>query len=973
MARLARILHSSVAAICIAATLAPGGGLAQGVQAARSGQALEVRVGQAADYSRIEFHWAGGARAASRREGQVLTLRFNRNAAADLSLLKTFPPRWLKSAEARRTGGSLEVVLTLADDADARVGQVDGATFVNLFEAKPAAAAPAAVAAPQIVGKVQVAARVEGSQASLDLDWPEAVAGAVFRRGDTVWAVFDAAADVDLSRLPKATPQFTAVTVLKGPSWTAVRIRSPAAVPLSASGEGSRWSILLGEGPEAERSLVGLGRDREAETPGLSAAVAGATRAIRIEDPEVGDDFIAVTALSPSKGLEERRRFAELDFLPTAHGLVVEPRVQDLAVRVDGDIVRIGRPRGLALSSPTAVSGSIALADGPRPAEHPALVDFERWSALGEEGFYHRYDALTDAALAEALADENTSGPPQVQARMALARFLIGSELAHEAIGVLNLLARNREQMLSDPEFRGLRGAARVMVGRYEEAAIDLASPTLAGDPAAALWRGYIAVKTEQWTDARRAFAQGYPALAMNAPVWRVRFARADAEAAINTGELEVARSQLRFAERANANDEENLATSLMRARLYQAEGEIDRALEIFDLVARAPRPDLATEASLYATKARLDAGKIQPAEAVTIFDALRFRWRGDSVELKTIRYLGDLYLGLGRYREALAVLRSGSQLGGSTPEGVALQAKLTNAFRELFLDGKADGMQPIQAVGLFEDFRELTPIGADGDRMVRMMVVRLVNIDLLDPAAEMLEHQVQNRLNGVAKAEVATDLARIYLMDRQAEKALQAIDASRTTPLPNRLNSERRLLAGRALNELGRYDAAEEMISLEQTSEADDLRAEIAWRRRDWAVAGPAYERRLGERWKNEAKLTADEEARLLRSAISFSLAGDAAAVARLRERFSRYVEEARSPDALRIALAGIEDARLTPTDMRRVMNEGDTFAGWVNRTKQQFRERAGPVRQTAAGPAPTPTPAPRATPAQPPAAGRG
>ena len=37
---------------------------------------------------------------------------------------------------------------------------------------------------------------------------------------------------------------------------------------------------------------------------------------------------------------------------------------------------------------------------------------------------------------------------------MAMARFLVGSELSYEAIGLLNALAREHPEMLDDPEFR---------------------------------------------------------------------------------------------------------------------------------------------------------------------------------------------------------------------------------------------------------------------------------------------------------------------------------------------------------------------------------------------------------------------------------------------------------------------------------------------------------------------------------------
>ena len=84
--------------------------------------------------------------------------------------------------------------------------------------------------------------------------------------------------------------------------------------------------------------------------------------------------------------------------------------------------------------------------------------------------------------------------------------------------------------------------------------------------------------------------------------------------------------------------------------------------------------------------------------------------------------------------------------------------------------------MPPIEALGLFYDFRELTPIGRRGDEMIRRLADRLVSVDLLDQAAELLQHQVDHRLQGGARAQVATRLAVVYLMNRKPDRALATL-----------------------------------------------------------------------------------------------------------------------------------------------------------------------------------------------------
>ncbi|MBP8248366.1 MAG: endoglucanase, partial [Phenylobacterium sp.] len=326
-----------------------------------------------------------------------------------------------------------------------------------------------------------------------------------------------------------------------------------------------------------------------------------------------------------------------------------------------------------------------------------------------------------------------------------------------------------------------------------------------------------------------------------------------------------------------------------------------------------------------------------------------------------------QLYLDQGRYREALEALRSAGKRLPDLPEALQLQNDLAGAFRGLFLSGVADGLEPIQALALFYDFKELTPLGADGDQMVRKLVRRLVDVDLLDQAADLLKYQANNRLDGVPRAQVATDLAVIYLMDRKPEQALQAINSSRTTILPTSLNVERRLVEARALMNLGRLDAALEVIERDTSREGADLRAEVVWKKKDWAGAGILFEKSLADRWKYPGPLAAEEEGKLLRAGVAYSLAGDDGALSRLRERYQSFADQARNPDALRVALSGVQEGRLGVADFGRISADNEAFAGWVAKMKVRFRDRPAPVGlRTAATPTPAKTAAAAAAPSK-------
>ena len=572
------------------------------------------------------------------------------------------------------------------------------------------------------------------------------------------------------------------------------------------------------------------------------------------------------------------------------------------------------------------------------PGPYPSVPDMEKWGQAKGADFLPAYNRLQVAAADEAQGGADIS----TKARLSLARFLIGHELAYEAQGVLDLLIRKNPRAGSDPYVRGLRAFSKILTRRYKQAGVDLESPALALDPSARLWRGYIAARDGRYTEARKDFADGARALDSLPSEWRVRMASANANAAVETGDLNAARQSMHYAMQQRVEPLDRLESLLVAGKILEANGDKQQALGVYSEISKASLGRIATPAMLNAARLKLDLGQATASQTVGVLDGLRFRWRGDSTEMDIISSMGDIFLKAGRYREALNALKNGGQRFFDRPQAATLNNRLNTAFRALFLDGMADGLQPIEALSLFYDFQSLTPPGSDGDFMVRKLARRLVDVDLLSKASELLNYQVDNRLQGLAKAEVASDLAAIQLMNREPEKALQSLWKTRTTLLPKPLLAQRRVLEARALNDLGRTDQAMETLGTDTSPEALDLRGEILWRQKNWAQAAALFEKRLGERWKQAGNLSLEDEGRLIKAGVGFSLISDQAGLQRLSERFGKFIPNAQAQDALRVALAGMDSGPVTGRDFALAAAQADAFAGWVANMKKKLRDHA-------------------------------
>jgi hypothetical protein len=179
---------------------------------------------------------------------------------------------------------------------------------------------------------------------------------------------------------------------------------------------------------------------------------------------------------------------------------------------------------------------------------------------------------------------------------------------------------------------------------------------------------------------------------------------------------------------------------------------------------------------------------------------------------------------------------------------------------------------------------------------MIRKLADRLASVDLLDQAAELLQHQVDHRLQGAARAQVATRLAVIYLMNHKPDRALATLRATRADGLANELRDQRLLLEARALSETGRHDVALEIIAGIDGPQAIRLRGDILWAARKWREAAEQIELLYGERWKQFTPLTDGERVDILRAAIGYAMGDEPIGLGRLREKYGAKMAD--TPD---------------------------------------------------------------------------
>jgi tetratricopeptide (TPR) repeat protein len=763
----------------------------------------------------------------------------------------------------------------------------------------------------------------------LTFAFTEPVAAAVFRRADTLWLVFDTLAPVDLSALTRDAGQTVrGANIMRQDDFQVVRLRLDRPRLVGAIPDGRTWIVTIGDTiTEQSQPLVIARNVIGTSKPSAAVPFQAPYKIHRVADPEIGDSVLVVTGSGPTRGLPRSQDFVEFRALASVHGVVVQPVADDIEVTLNSDKVMISRPRGLSLS----MSGGAAQRVG---APRSVLFDPQTWGFDRQTPYMPRVTTLiTLAALAADPYKRN-------QARLDLARFYFAKDMHAEAKGVLDLALADSRPSMQDPTGLIMRGAANVMMGRSDEALHDLSTPFSASQPDAMVWRALALAELGKWSEARQGL-QNTDASIKTLPIELQRFAlKMSIRVAIESKDYSAATEILGEFDAIGTPRNMEPALDVITGQIAEGLGRNADALEAYRAAADSFDRAAAAKGRLNEIALRYRGGDMSRTQAISGLESLTAIWRGDDTEVEALYLLAKLYLEEGRYRDAFNITRTALKTHPRADVTRRMQDDAVQAFDQLFLGGKADDLSALDALAIFYDFRELAPIDRRGDEMVRRLTDRLVAIDLLDQAAELLQYQVDHRLQGAARAQVATKLAMVYLTNRKPDRALNVLRTTRTNELSNELRNQRLLLEARSLSDLGRHGLALEVAANIQSRDAMRLRADILWAAHRYGEAAEQIELMYADRWKEWQPLGDIEHADMLRAGLGYALARDKIGFERFREKFAELINQGSDQRAFDVLGSATPTDSQEFRDIAKSIAAGDSLDVFLRELRDHFPE---------------------------------
>lgn len=743
----------------------------------------------------------------------------------------------------------------------------------------------------------------------------EAMGLAVFDRGGFAWIVTDQPGMTSEPSIAGSQKNLLGTLDRKDMTGgTAFRVALPKGAHIHAEGGGLVWRVIVS--PKMPSSKPVSVTRETTPTPSLRWPMTGTRKLLTVMDPVFEDQIRIVTVETPDQFSGNPLDFIPVRTLRSAVGLAAVAKADDLEIKVNRDGVTMTRPQDMPLARPEDVKlSSLSQAgmsistdqepkqESPLPsAESPAVPAVTGAAEMSRIYHFDRWEMGGTRALDEneRLLMKSLSQKPQDQQTeelVTLAKLSLANDRGVESLGYLRVALMETPELEDNNEFVALRGAASLAAGRPDEAIIDLSRDALKDIGELAYWRSATLGALEDWAQALSVLPSSFDVLAQYPDHVRDPMAIRLAEVALRGGKPEIAKGLLGMMEKNKdiLPPAQKAAWAYLMGETQRQMGQTAKAEELWTPLITGPDDYHRAKAGLSLTKLQLDNNKLTPAQAIDRLEGLRYLWRGDELETLINYRLGQVYIQNGDYLKGLSVLRNAASLFPESPMGKEVTTYMTKTFRDLFMQGGADKIKPLDAVTVYDEFKELTPAGAEGDAFIERLAERLVDVDLLGRAGTLLENQVTHRLEGEDKARVALRLAAIRLLDSKPEGALRALDLAQSIyeakpeGMTEAQDKDIRLLRARALAKMKKVDEAFEVLGgLKVDPNLTRLKVDTAWSAGKWDDAADALNDLIIEEDISLTRpLTPYQVDLILNRAIALNLGGNRVALGSMRERF--------------------------------------------------------------------------------------
>jgi hypothetical protein len=472
--------------------------------------------------------------------------------------------------------------------------------------------------------------------------------------------------------------------------------------------------------------------------------------------------------------------------------------------------------------------------DEPRP-EKKAIPRSEVFLLELKEERLEDYRTL-EARRYEALAAAR-SGSEKLEAKMDLVRLMIAFRRYEQAEGILRTLPLDKDGMPLFPQARALLGAVLVL---QEEggAALPMLDKMEGVDPHRSVWLAAAQAQVGQYTQASKNFSAGLESVPFYPKQIRTMLQILEGVTLLNTQQYAELFEKMEALALAQDDKEMPDAAKYLVGLASLELGEGERGRKLLSDASYSKDQRLATKAKLSFVMDLARANELSTLQLIRFLEDLRFEWRGDDLEGKILIELGRRYidqknfrLGLNRYKTYAVAFPEADNIERVTEE-------MRRAFLKVFDKKNKEAIDRLGLLGIYFDFRELTPADERGDRVVEDIASELDRVVLYERAADLFERQLEFREEDPLKrAQLGVELSALYRKGNKLEKALETLEKWQTAEMPDDLARDMAVEKARTLLAMDRYKEAQAAVAGWLDDRTRQVQVDVAWAAEDYTT----------------------------------------------------------------------------------------------------------------------------------------
>ncbi len=775
------------------------------------------------------------------------------------------------------------------------------------------------------MASAQVSPDQPGRIASLSFSWNMPVGLSVFQRGKYIWIIFDHAQNTDIENLQRTAAQVAdEVIQLPHPTATVIRILPKTKLNAFVRREGLLWIVDLftREIPEEIKDLPVYTQYNINNEPYLFIPSTAAGEVVSVIDPEIGDLIVTGTSMDIGLGTKSEYSYPDFTLLQTMQGIAFNADAMDIALNrgntgytiqavrrglnISPDLERLKHQEQLNL-----VDNSIA----------NISADFDQ--ELLNKPFAEAEEQLKQDIIAATSEQKNN-------ARLELAKYYLSQGLGTNALNILKKLAEEKAPETETERFHGMMGVSYLLTHRYNNAVDSFSFGRLPEISEAIFWRTLAASALTPKPENNAVLVSYLNKVRSYPPQIRKAIAEIGARTAIAAGDDITAQSFIDILKTMDNNNRLAPQINYLTAEKMLMQGYPRNAVQEYRKAAKSNDMKYAALARKKVVDLEIRLGVLSPDKAVKELEGLRFAWGEINFKRQLLSDLSNLYVKNKDYYRALRTLQ---ELGHISPQEdqPQIERRMVKLFEDIYLNNQADNLSALKSLALYQDYSWLAPKSRSYNTIVQKLADRLVAVDLLDRAFELLDTQMKTEpLTEQEKATYGSRMALIQLFNGNNREALNLLDQTEVPNLPETLALQRRIIRAKALSGTGNERLALELLKGDYSKNALLLKSEIFWNGNMWSEAAEAL-KYLIEKPQPGKPLSEEQINYILDWATALKKAGHETVIVRLRNKFMPWFKDTKYYSAFSILTDTLENSQINIRVIDKAIKDVETFSNFA------------------------------------------